>query len=96
MHRQCAYVVGGLQPGAALVIVHFVVMTLPPSSTAPEVAGCLVGCSVISGLSLRSDTVAGVSQRVCVSLGPVLASRAPSPPAAAAAAWRGRGRVPIG
>ena len=25
----------------------------------------------------------------------VLASHAPSPPAAAAAAWRGRGRVPI-
>jgi len=39
--------------------------------------------------------VAGVSQRVRVGLGPVLASCAPSPPAAAAAAWRGRGRVPI-
>ena len=30
-----------------------------------------------------------------VGLGPVLASHAPSPPAVAAAAWRGRGRVPI-
>jgi hypothetical protein len=48
---------------------------------------------------LRSRAVAGVSQRVRVGLGPVLAfrrfpARAPSPPAAAAAAWRGRvGRV---
>jgi len=33
--------------------------------------------------------------RVCVCLGPVLASHAPSSPAAAAAAWRGRGLVPI-
>jgi hypothetical protein len=36
-----------------------------------------------------------VSQRVRVGLGPVLASRAPSPPAAAAAALLGRGRVPL-
>ena len=39
--------------------------------------------------------MAGVSQRVCVGLGPVLASRAPSLSAATAADWRGRGRVPI-
>jgi hypothetical protein len=53
-------------------------------------AGCrVVGCcSVVSGRPLRSRAVAGVSQRVHVGLGPVLASRAPSPPAAAAAAWR--------
>ena len=58
--------------------------------------GCrLVGCSVVSGRTLRSRAMAGVSQRVCVGLGPVLASHAPSPPAAAAASWRGRGRVPI-
>jgi hypothetical protein len=31
----------------------------------------------------------------CVGLGPVLDSHAPSLPATAAAAWRGRGRVPI-
>ena len=69
------------------------VVTLPPSSTAPTVAGCrLVGCSVVSGRPLRSRAVAGMSQRVRVGLGPVLAFRAPSPPAAA---WRGRGRVPI-
>ena len=37
---------------------------------------------------------AWASKRSRVGLGPVLASRAPSPPAAAAAAWRGRGRVP--
>ncbi len=67
-----------------------------PRSTAPTVAGCrLVGCSVVSGLPLRSRAVAGVSLHVCVGLGPVLASHAPSPPAAAAAAWRGLGRVPI-
>jgi hypothetical protein len=55
--------------------------------------GC--GCSVVSGRPLRSRAVAGVSQHVSVGLGPVLVSRAPSPPAAAAAAWRGRGRVPM-
>ena len=70
--------------------------TLPPRSTAPTVAGCrLVGCSVVSGRPLRSRAVAGGSQCVCVGLGPVLSSRAPSPPAAAAAAWRERGLVPI-
>ena len=79
-----------LQPGAALVVVCLVVVTLPPRSTAPAVAGCrLVSCSVVSGLPLRSRAVAGGSQHVCVCLGPVLASHAPSPPAAAAAAWRG-------
>jgi hypothetical protein len=36
-----------------------------------------------------------VSQCFLISLGPVLASRAPSPPAAVAADWRGLGRVPI-
>jgi hypothetical protein len=36
-----------------------------------------------------------MSRRVCVGLGPVLASHAPSPPAAATAAWRGRSLVPI-
>ncbi len=59
-------------------------------------AGCrLVGCSVVRGLPLRSRDVEGVSQCVRVCLGPVLASRVPSPPAAAAAAWRGLGLVPI-
>jgi hypothetical protein len=58
------------------------------------VAGCrLVGCSVISGRPLRSLPLAGVSQRISVCLGPVLASRAPSPPAATAAAWRGEART---
>jgi hypothetical protein len=52
-----------------------------------------VGCSVVSGRPLRSRAVAGVSLHVCVCLGPVLASHATSLPAAAAAAWRGRGRV---
>ena len=98
MHRQRAYVGGGLQPGAALVVVCLAVVTPPPRSTAPA-AGCrLVGCSVVSRLPLRSCAVAGVTQRVCVCLGPVLASYAPdlapSPPAAAAAVWRGRGLVP--
>ena len=81
---------------AALVVVCLAVVTLPPRSTAPAVAGCrLVGCSVVSRRTQRSRAVVGMSQRVRVGLGPVLASRAPSPPAAAAAAWRGRGRVPI-
>jgi hypothetical protein len=63
---------------------------------APTVAGCrLVGCSVVSGRPLRSRAVAGVSRHVCVCLGPVLASHATSLPAAAAAAWAGRGRVHI-
>ena len=75
---------------SALVVVCLAVVTLPPRSTAPTVAGCrLVGCSVVSGLPLRSRAVAGVSLHVCVCLGPVQASHAPSPPAAAAAAWRG-------
>ena len=44
-----------------------------PRSTAPAVAGCrLVGCSVVSGRTLHSRAVAGVSQRVRVGLGPVL------------------------
>jgi len=53
------------------------------------------GCSVVSGRPLRSRAVAGLSRLVCVCLGPVLASHAPSPLAAAAAAYRGRGRVLI-
>jgi hypothetical protein len=70
------------------------IVTLPPRSTAPTVAGCrLDGCSVVSGRPLRSRAVAGVSLHVCVCLGPVLASHATSLPAAAAAACRGRGRV---
>ena len=88
--------VGRLQPGAALVVVCLAVVTLPPSSTAPAVTGCrLVGCSVVSGLPLHSHDVAGVSQHVCVCLGPVLASHAQSQTAPAPAASRGRGRVPI-
>ena len=83
MQRQRAYVGGGLQPETALVVVCLAVVTLPPRSTALKVAGCrLVGCSVVSGRPLRSRAVAGVSLHVCVGLGPVLASRAPSPPAA--------------
>jgi hypothetical protein len=43
------------------------VVTLPPRSTRtiqPAVAGCrFVGCSVVSGRSLRSRAVAGVSQQ---------------------------------
>ncbi len=50
---------------------------------------------VVSGRPLRSRAVAGVSLHVCVGLGSVQASYAPFLPAAAAAAWRGRGRVPI-
>ena len=71
-------------------------LTLPTRSTTPAVAGCrLVGCSVVSGLPLRSRAVTGVSLHVCVCLGPVLASHAPSPVAAADAVWRGLGLVPI-
>ena len=76
-----------------------VVAPTPATSTTSilvSVTGCrLVGCSVVSGRSLRSHAVSGVSWHVCVCLGPVLASHDPSPPAAAAAAWRGRGRVPM-
>jgi hypothetical protein len=94
VQRQRAYADGGLQPGTALVVVCLAVVTLPPQSTAPTVAGCrLVGYSVISGLPLHSSAVAGVSLHLCVCLGPVLVSHAPSPPAAAAAAWRGRGSL---
>jgi hypothetical protein len=50
-----------LQPGAAHVIVRLAVVTLPPRSTAPAVAGCrLVGCGVVSGRPLRSRAVAGI------------------------------------
>ena len=87
---------GGLQPGAALVVVCLTVLTLQTTSTEPKVVGChLVGCSVVTGLPLRSRAVAGVSQHVCVCLGPVLASHAPSSTVAAVAAWRGLGLVPI-
>jgi hypothetical protein len=58
----------GLQPGTALVVICLAVVTLPPSSTSPTVAGCcLVGCSVVSRLPLSSHAVAGVSLHVCVS-----------------------------
>ena len=61
MHQQLVYVGGGLQPGAALVVVCLAVVTLPPLSTASVVAGCrLAGCSVISRLPLCSRAVAGV------------------------------------
>ena len=41
-------------PGDALVVVCLAVVTLPPRSTAPTVAGCcLVGCSVVRGPPLR-------------------------------------------
>jgi hypothetical protein len=87
---------GGLQPGAALVVVCLVVVTLPTSSTSPTVAGCrLVGCSVVSGRPLHSRAVAGVSLHDCICLGPVLASHATSLTVAAAAAWRGRGGAHI-
>ena len=47
MCRLRVYVGGGLQPGAALVVICLAVVTLPPRSTAPAVAGCrLVGFSV--------------------------------------------------
>ena len=42
-----------------------------------------------------SRDVSGVSQHVCVCLGPVLASHAPSQPAAAVAYCRGWGLIPI-
>jgi hypothetical protein len=58
VQRQRAYVGGGLQPGTALVVVCLAVVTLPPSSTAPTVAGCrLVGCSVVSVCLLLQDLV---------------------------------------
>jgi hypothetical protein len=61
----------GLQPGDALGIVHFSVVTLQTSSTASAVEGCcLVGCGVVSKQPLHSCNVAGVSNRVCVCLGP--------------------------
>ena len=85
MHRQRAYVVGGVQPGAVLVVVSLAVVTLPPRSTPPTVAGCcLVGCSVVRGLPLRSCAVPGVLWHVSVVLGPVLASHVQSPTVAAA------------
>ena len=63
--RQRAYVGGGLQPVAALVVVCLAVVTLPPRSTAPTVAGCrLVGCSVVSKRPLRTRAVTGVSKHV--------------------------------
>jgi hypothetical protein len=77
-------------------VVRLAVVTLSPHSTAPAVAGCrLVGCRAVIGRPLRSRAVTGVSLRVHVGLGPVLASRAPSPPVAAAAAWQERVWVPI-
>ena len=61
-----------LQPVAVLVVVRRAIVTLPPRSTAPAVAGCrLVGCSVVSELPLRSCAVAVVSQRVRVGPCPV-------------------------
>jgi len=73
--------------------VRLAVVTLQPCSTEPAVAGCrLVVCSGVSGRTLQSHDVTGVSQRVSVCLGPVLVSRALSPPEVV---WRGLGWVPI-
>ena len=68
MHHQRAFVGGWMQSGAALVVICLAVVTLPPRSTAPTVAGCrLVGCSVVSGRPLRSRAVAGgVAARLCL------------------------------
>ena len=57
-----------MQSGAALVVICLAVVTLPPRSTAPMVAGCrLVGCSVVSGRPLRSRAVSGgVAARLCL------------------------------
>ena len=47
--------VGGLQLGAALVVLRLAVVTLPPSSTVPAVAGCrLDDSSVIRGWPLMA------------------------------------------
>ena len=40
MQRQRLYVGGCLQPGTDLVVICLAVVTLPPRSTAPTVAGC--------------------------------------------------------
>ena len=72
MQCQRAYVGGCLQPWTALVVVCLAVVTLPPRSTAPMVAGCsLFGCSVVNRQPLCSSAVSGVSLHVCVGLGPV-------------------------
>ena len=73
----------------------FAVVTLPPRSTGPAMAGCrLVGCSVVSGRPLCSRAV-GFRSASASAWGPFWPPGAPSLPAAAASAWRGRGRVPI-
>jgi hypothetical protein len=56
----------------------------------------LVGDEVQSSW-IQANSPLAPARMYCVTtpMGPVLASRAPSPPAAAAAAWRGLGRVPI-
>ncbi len=57
--------VGGLQPGAALVVVCLAVVTLPPRSTSLAVAGFrLVGCSVCRQLNDSTQSrCGGVAQR---------------------------------
>jgi hypothetical protein len=60
VQRQRAYVGGGLQPGAALVVVRLAVVTLPPRSTAPAVAGC----RFVSWLLCRQRT-ASTQSRCC-------------------------------
>jgi hypothetical protein len=62
---------GGLQPGDALVIVCLAIVTLPPRSTPPAVAGChLVGCSVVIRLSVHSHTAALISSTSVSAWGP--------------------------
>ena len=55
---------GQLLTPPPLVVVRLAVVTLPPRrSTAPAVAGCrLVGCSVVSGVTLR-DAKTGIKDR---------------------------------
>jgi hypothetical protein len=60
VHLQRAYVGGGLQPGAVLVVICLVVVTLPPSSTAPTVAGC----RLVYGFLLYSTTAFGPRSKV--------------------------------
>ena len=55
MHRQRAYVGGGLCPGTALVFVCLAVVPLPPRSNALMMIGCCLvggcegGCPVVGG-----------------------------------------------
>ena len=98
-HKLIITLCSGLQPGAALVVVCLAVVTLPPRSTAPTVAGCLVvvWLAVVSSADGLYAVALwrGCSGTSASAWGPFWPPMPLPRLLLPRSAWRGRGRVPI-